>query len=76
MDNWNNEQGREIAREIIHQYGPLATIPSEKINKIIAEKVVQRMKEGKLILNLNDKRQYNNYKNIILKDKQQAMLQT
>ncbi len=56
MDNWNNEQGREIAREIIHQYGPLATIPSEKINKIIAEKVVQRMKEGKLILNLNDKR--------------------
>lgn len=49
MDNWNNEQGREIAKEIIQQYGPLATIPSQKID-IIAEKVITRMKSGKLIL--------------------------
>ena len=63
MDNWNNEQGREIAREIIQQYGVLSTIPSQKINDIIAEKVVKRMKEGKLILSPNDRRKYENYKN-------------
>ena len=63
MDNWNNEQGREIAREIIQQYGVLSTVPSQKINDIIAEKVVKRMKEGKLILSPNDSRKYENYKN-------------
>lgn len=63
MDNWNNEQGREIAREIIQQYGILSTIPSQKINDIIADKVVKRMKEGKLILSPNDGRKYENYKN-------------
>jgi hypothetical protein len=63
MDNWNNEQGREIAREIIQQYGVLSTIPSQKINDIIAEKVVKRMREGKLILSPNDNRKYDNYKN-------------
>lgn len=63
MDNWNNEQGREIAREIIQQYGILSTIPSQRINDIIAEKVVARMREGKLILSPNDSRKYENYKN-------------
>lgn len=63
MDNWNNQQGREIAKEILYQYGPLATIPSDKINDIIAEKVMSRMHSGKLILNPNDKRQYSDYKN-------------
>ena len=63
MDNWNNEQGREIAREIIQQYGVLSTIPSQKINDIIAEKVVKRMREGKLILSPSDSRKYENYKN-------------
>ena len=63
MDNWNNEQGREIAREIIQQYGVLSTIPSQKINDIIAEKVVKRMREEKLILSPNNNRKYENYKN-------------
>ena len=35
MDNWNNEQGREIAKEIIHEYGAISTILSQKINDII-----------------------------------------
>lgn len=64
MDNWNNEQGREIAKEIIQQYGPLATIPSQKINDIIAEKVITRMKSGKLILSPNDNRKYKDYKKL------------
>ncbi len=62
MDNWNNEQGREIAREIIQEYGVLSIIPSQKLNDIIAEKVVKRMREGKLILSPNDSRKYENYK--------------
>ena len=62
MDNWNNEQGREIAREIIQQYGVLSTIPSQKINDRIAEKVVKRMKEGKLITGLEDPRKFQEQK--------------
>ena len=61
MDTWNNRQGREIAQEILQQYGILSTIPSEKINDITAKKIIQRMKEGKLILSPKDKRNYKNY---------------
>ena len=56
MDNWNNAQGREIAQEIIREYGIAAIIPSEKLNKLIAKKVMHRMKEGKLITSPNDNR--------------------
>ncbi len=58
MDSWNNEQGREIAKEIIHEYGVLSTIPSQKVNDIIAEKIMQRMKDGQLITSPRDKREY------------------
>lgn len=58
MDKWNNAQGREIAKEIIQEYGIGATIPSKKINDIIAKKVMERMKEGKLITKPDDKRVY------------------
>lgn len=55
MDLWNNQQGREIAREIVQQYGPVATIPfQQKINDIIAEKVINRMKKGQLITTPTD----------------------
>ncbi len=66
MDNWNNEQGREIAREIIQQYGVLSTIPSQNINDVIAEKVVKRMKEGKLILSPDDSQNMKTIKIIII----------
>ena len=59
MDKWNNAQGREIAEEIIREYGVSATIPSEKINNIIAQKVMERMNNGKLITKPEDKRIYN-----------------
>lgn len=50
MDLWNNQQRREITREIVQQSGPVATIPfQQKINDIIAEKVINRMKKGQLI---------------------------
>lgn len=58
MDKWNNAKGREIAREIINEYGPIATIPSEKINDIIAEKVMEKMRNGDLITDPSDKRRY------------------
>lgn len=60
MDQWNNAQGREIAKEIICEYGIGSTIPfqGDKINNIIAEKVMQRMKAGKLITNPSDRRDY------------------
>lgn len=58
MDNWNNAQGREIAKEIIKENGAFATIPNEKINDIIAEKVMQKMRKGELITNPNDTRIY------------------
>lgn len=54
MDNWNNAQGREIAKEIIREYGVGAIVPSENLNKLIVQKVMQRMKDGKLITNPNE----------------------
>lgn len=64
MDQWNNAQGREIAKEIILEYGIGSTIPfqGDKINNIIAEKVIQRMKAGKLITNPSDRRDYKKLK--------------
>ena len=61
MDNWNNAQGREIAKEIIRENGILATIPNEKINDIIAEKVMEKMRKGELITNPNDERKYDGF---------------
>lgn len=58
MDLWNNNQGREIAKEIIHEQGPLSWPYNDKIKNIIAEKIIERMKQGKLITNPNDKRIY------------------
>ena len=64
MDLWNNNQGREIGREITNelfsQYGYkinyFELYPT--IKNIIAEKVMQRMKAGQLITDPNDKRRY------------------
>ena len=57
MDKWNNAQGREIAKEIIEEYGLKSTIPfNKKINDILAEKIIKRMNEGKLILSPDGRR--------------------
>lgn len=59
MDLWNNQQGREIAKEIYKEYGPIAKIlPNWPLNDVIADKVMQRMRAGKLITSPDDKRKF------------------
>ena len=63
MDLWNNNQGREIGKEVwttfSHKNGyDFGTIPYIKFNDIIAGKVYQRMKAGKLITHPDDPRRY------------------
>ena len=59
MDSWNNNQGREIAKEIFREYGSgLSRITTEQRNDIIAEKVMKRMRTGQLITHPNDNRIY------------------
>lgn len=60
MDYWNNNQGREIAKEIKKEYGELNFIklPKEKQEDIIAHKVMVRMKNGDLITKPDDDRKY------------------
>lgn len=60
MDLWNNYQGREIAREIIHEYGAMQYPFSQKTKDIIAKKVMEKMRKGDLITHPNDTRKYEN----------------
>jgi hypothetical protein len=51
MDQWNNAQGREIAKEIWKEYGIKSKNAFDpEIKNIIARKVIERMQAGKLIL--------------------------
>ncbi len=63
MDLWNNHQGREIAREIIREYGAMQYPFSQKIKDIIAQKVMEKMQNGELITHPDDKRKYENLLN-------------
>ena len=59
MDLWNNCKGREIGNEIIKEYGfQIKFYPNQKINDIIAEKVIEKIRKGELITNPNDSRIY------------------
>ncbi len=61
MDKWNNKIGRDIEREIRKEYNPVQIIyyiNTGKMDDIIAEKVVQRMRKGDLITHPNDTRKY------------------
>ena len=59
MDSWNNDQGRQIAKEMEEEYGSkLKQMSQKQIDDIIAEKIMQRMRSGQLITHLNDKRLY------------------
>jgi len=59
MDLWNNHQGRLIAKEIKKEYGDiLRTLTKDQIHDIIAEKVIQKMRNGELITHPSDKRKY------------------
>lgn len=63
MDSWNNNKGREIAKEIIREYGALQYPFSQKIKDIIAQKVMEKMQNGELITHPDDKRKYENLLN-------------
>lgn len=58
MDLWNNHQGREIAKEIIREYGALQYPFSQKTKDIIAQKVMEKMQNGELITKPDDNRKY------------------
>ena len=62
MDKWNNAQGREIAKELVKEYGnKLKNFSEQQKDDLIAKKVMQRMKSGKLITTPNDKRTYTGF---------------
>lgn len=62
MDSWNNQQGREIAREIQKEYGDkFMHLPQQQRDDIIAGKIMYRMRNGQLITNPNDQRKYKGF---------------
>ena len=64
MDKWNNAQGREIAKEIINEYNPTLIKMyknSGRLDDLIAKKVMERMRAGKLITHPSDKRKYTGF---------------
>lgn len=63
MDKWNNAEGRRIAQKIAKQINNPALVKiyaySGKLDDLIAEEVMKKMKKGELITNpFNDKRLY------------------
>lgn len=64
MDLWNNEVGREIGFQIKKSviYKRKSEYPKERIEDMIAEEIVKRMKNGELITNPKDNRSYLNKK--------------
>jgi len=64
MDLWNNHQGRLIAKEIKKEYSlkqRIELINNEKMDDIIAEKVMRKMRNGELITHPSDKRKYTGF---------------
>jgi len=62
MDLWNNRQGRQIYNEIRREFKNFGDLSEQQQKDIIAQKVVQRMKEGQLITQLDDSRKFNENK--------------
>ena len=58
MDLWNNQQGQQIYNEICKEYPKFDKYTEEQQKDIIAEKVMDRMRNGQLITNLDDNRKY------------------
>jgi len=62
MDSWNNSKGREIAKEIQKEYGKnFIKLSKKQQDDIIAEKIIQKMKDGQLITNPGDSRKFNGF---------------
>ena len=62
MDMWNNQQGQQIYNEIRREYPNFNKLSEPQQKDIIAGKVVQKMKEGKLITDIDDKRKFEQQK--------------
>jgi len=62
MDMWNNQQGQQIYNEIRREYPNFNKLSEQQQKDIIAEKVVQRMRKGKLITGLEDPRKFKEQK--------------
>jgi len=62
MDMWNNQQGQQIYNEIHREYPNFNKLSQQQQKDIIAGKVIQRMKEGKLITGLEDPRKFQEQK--------------
>lgn len=63
MDLWNNLIGREIAKEVKQEIkGKENFFTKEQIEDMAAVKIMERMKQGDLITNPNDKRSYEKLK--------------
>ena len=62
MDMWNNQQGQQIYNEIRREYPNFNKLSKQQQKDIIAGKVVQRMKEGKLITGIDDPRKFEKQK--------------
>lgn len=59
MDLWNNAIGRNIVKEIQKENGEkLKRLSQKQIEDIVAEKIIQKMKNGQLITHPSDKRTY------------------
>ena len=60
MDSWNNNQGREVAKEIEREYGDkFMQFSQQQRDDIIAVKIMNKMRNGDLITHPDDPRQYN-----------------
>ena len=62
MDSWNNQKGREIAKEIKKEYGDnFMKLPQKERDDIIAQKVMDKMKNGELITHPDDSRKFKGF---------------
>lgn len=68
MDLWNNAIGREIAEEMAHLKN-LDLLDNDSISDYAAKIIVDKMKQGELITNPDDKRQFKNMELERLKEK-------
>lgn len=61
MDLWNNQIGRELAEEMSEKYGSdIVVYDLDWFDEIATKKIVEKIRNGELITNPNDKRNYKN----------------
>ena len=74
MDLWNNSIGREVANDIKNSLGKdIKYYSLDELNDIAAAKIMKIMKEGELITNPDDKREFKNIRFERLKDNERVL---